>query len=208
MEAGEAMIPAKLTSEKARRFAALNLVFADLEFAFNCLKSAHALGMPDQDNLQATALIFAGVISYGRCFKGGVREEKLDAKDLATKVSSFDLEIHDYLIALRDKHVAHSVNDFEECQAVATFVGKPGAALRDGGAVGVIMKRSVGITVALLERAVAHVERMKAYIDGEVDRVRLEVYAEFKEANARGEKWEMAPIYHASNRADIAKRRG
>lgn len=52
-------------------------------------------------------------VKYGRCFKGGVRN-KLAEEILATsKLSPDELDIHQRVIEVRDKHIAHSVNDFE-----------------------------------------------------------------------------------------------
>ena len=163
--------------------------------------------MPDSTNLQTTALIFSGVVSYARCFKSGVRKVRLDPSQLAATGVAFDLEIHDYLIALRDKHVAHSVNDFEECEAVAVVVGGPNSGWRDGSGVGVIMKRSVGISALLLKQAIEHVINLQKIVTDKVESLRFEVYVEFKDAFEKDKKWECAPLLHFSGRRDIAKRR-
>jgi len=58
------------------------------------------------------ALSAAAVIRYGRCFKQGVRQRLLE-KHLNAAPSELG-HTHRYVIELRDKHVAHSVNPFEE----------------------------------------------------------------------------------------------
>jgi hypothetical protein len=58
IEAGESIIPAKLTSDAARRFAAMHLILEDLEFAEECLRAADNLGLPDDSNLYSKALSF------------------------------------------------------------------------------------------------------------------------------------------------------
>ncbi len=63
-------------------------------------------------------LVAAAVVRYFRCFAGGPRLGLLrdDLKHLDGK----DLAAHDYLKALRDKFVAHSVNPFEETFVTVT----------------------------------------------------------------------------------------
>ena len=50
-------------------------------------------------------------IKYGRCFKGGIRDET--SKEILENLSPEDLELHQFAIDIRDKYIAHSVNDFE-----------------------------------------------------------------------------------------------
>lgn len=207
IEAGEMMAPARLSSPKARSFAALNLILEDLTFAHDCLKQAHEIGLPDSSNLQSKALIFSGVVSYARCFKSGVREVRLDSTELTKNGVHFDLTIHDYVVALRDKHVAHSVNEFERCEAVAIMVGMPQKGWRDGSGVGVIMQHSVGMSRDLLWRVIQHVEKLKSHISAEIEKERMEVYREFQESYAKEKKWEAAPILTIADRRNVAKRR-
>ncbi len=207
IEAGEMIAPAKLASEAAQVFAALHLVLGDLSFAVDCLAKADEAGIPDDKNLQSKALIFSGVVGYARCFKTGVRSVKLDPVALNNKGVSFDEHIHEYLISLRDKHVAHSVNDFEDCQAVAVMIGTPAAGWRDGSGVGVVIKQTVGISRALLRRAIAHIEVLKRFVESEISAQRLVVYSEFREYLAKGGKLEMAPIVKLSDRASVSQRR-
>jgi hypothetical protein len=97
IESGEHIVPAKLNGERARKFAALYLVIDDLAFALDCLVEADKLGIPDADNLHSKALIFSGVVGYNRCFKSGVREVRLEPKELEATGVTFDHEIHRYL---------------------------------------------------------------------------------------------------------------
>ena len=93
----------------------------DLAFAEECLRAADEVGIPDNSKLHSKALIFSGVVGYARCFKTGVRALTLDPGDLTARGAPFDYDSHRYVIALRDKHVAHSVNDFEQCDAIAVM---------------------------------------------------------------------------------------
>jgi hypothetical protein len=207
IEAGEQIASAKLTTEPARQFAALHLVMADLEFALECLIEADKLGFPDASNPQSRALIFSGVVAYARCFKEGVREIRLRPEDLDAVSAGFDREIHDYLIVLRDKHVAHSVNDFEYCEAVATVIGHIERSWRVGGGVGVIMKKMIGISGALVKRAIKHIGAVKGALSVDIELRRRVLYDEFDAAFAKDGKWEMAPLARISDRDGISKRR-
>lgn len=74
----------------------------------------------------------AAVISYGRAFNGGVRHgarvsiEKLDEKDI---------KLHTYFLDLRNKHVAHAVNGYEDTTVIAFLTNSaflPRAVTRTG----------------------------------------------------------------------------
>ncbi len=112
VEAGEIIAPAILRGNLAREFADLHMVANDLSFALECLKEANKIGLPDSDNLLSKALIFSAVVAYARPFKTGVRELKMDIT-YYSGIPTFKADVHEYLIAMRDKHVAHSVNEFE-----------------------------------------------------------------------------------------------
>lgn len=58
------------------------------------------------------ALSTAASISYARCFASGVRQS-LDSNLLNTADIEFKA-LHDFVVNLRNKHIAHSVNPLEE----------------------------------------------------------------------------------------------
>ena len=207
IEAGELIAPVKLSTAKAESFAAMHLILGDLMFALDCLAQADQIGMPDATNIQSKGLVFSAVVAYARPFKSGVRQIRLSPEQLVEKNVSFDSDIHDYLIALRDKHVAHSVNDCEYCEAIAVLVGKPELGWRDGSGVGVIIKQSVGLTRKLLKRTMVHIENLKIAISGEIEALRLEVYEEFKADFAQDSNREMVPLVKLSDRSKVSERR-
>lgn len=207
IEAGEAMAPAKLTSQAARIFAALHLILGDLAFAEECLKAANEIGIPDDKNLHSKALTFSGVVGYARCFKSGVRSLTLSPDDLHGRGAPFDDEIHAYLIALRDKHVAHSVNDFEQCESVAIVIGRPGVKWRDGSAIGIVKKQSIGISKVIVQRAVYHINALRSFLEAELPAQRVALHADFLTSFQETGKWEMAPIMKLSDRSKVAERR-
>lgn len=207
IEAGEFIAPARLSSPQAQSFAAMHLIHRDLTFARDCLAQADQIGIPDATNIQSKALVFSAVVAYARPFKSGVRLIRLSPEQMVEKGVLFDTEIHDYLIALRDKHVAHSVNDYEDCEAIAVVVGKPEAGWRDGSGVGVIVMQSVGLTRNLLRCAMAHIEGLKNAIIADIEAQRIPVYDEFKTVFAKDGKWEIAPLVKLSDRSKVSQRR-
>jgi len=201
---GEVLVPAKLTSESARKFADLHLILGDIHFAINCLKEAKKSGIPNDSDLQSKALIFSGIVTYGRCFKTGVRSIDLNA---LIQRDTFDKHIHKYLIALRDKHITHSVNDFEDCEAVATMIGTPKSGWRYGSGIGVVKKQTIGISKELLQKAIGHIKMIEKHIKDQISELRKLIDTEFQEHLASGGKWEFSPILKISNRTNISKRR-
>lgn len=96
----------------ARHLADLSLLMADLGYVAACCDRLIARGDSD-DGVVQRALWFSAVVAYARCFGTGVRH------GLATEVlDELDLEgareFHQTLMDFRNKHVAHSVNAFEE----------------------------------------------------------------------------------------------
>jgi hypothetical protein len=58
----------------------------------------------------------AAVISYGRAFNGGVRH---GARVSIEKLDEEDSKLHTYFLDLRNKHVAHAVNGYEDTTVIA-----------------------------------------------------------------------------------------
>jgi len=71
--------------------------------------------------LTTECLVTTAFTKYGRCFKGGVR--KGVEKELLKSLTSEDLEVHELVINIRDKHVSHSVNSFETPQVCVWLRG-------------------------------------------------------------------------------------
>src|SRR5258708_811405 len=67
-------------------------------------------------------------IKYGRCFKGGVQTAFVVPASWITELAPDLRSEHSFAISVRDKHVAHSVNDFEQNIPVAVLRRK-----KDGG---------------------------------------------------------------------------
>jgi hypothetical protein len=87
-----------------------------------CQRLVDAFDVDSPDLHLLDALATACVVRYCRCFEGGVRT-KLDP-DSVRAVDPRFAEFHDYLFALRQKHLSHSVNEFE-ANCVAVSVAEP-----------------------------------------------------------------------------------
>jgi hypothetical protein len=204
--AGEAIAPARITSAAGRQFAAMQLILTDLSFALECLTAADKIGVPDQSDLNSKSLIFAAVVAYARPFKTGVREIKLDC-EMFVGAAGFDAECHKFLIALRDRHVAHSVNEFERCEAVAIVVGTPETGWRDGGCIGTIGMQVIGLTRSRVRLAISHITAMIGLLSDKIDKRRIELYQEFSAKFAADGKWEMAPMHRPIDLENVTKPR-
>lgn len=205
INAGEMIVPAKLSGDLAREFAELHMIGADFSFALDCLKEADKLGLPDSENLHSKALIFSAVVAYARPFKTSVRSLRMDAGYFSS-LSSFSSETHDYLIAVRDKHIAHSVNDFERSDATGVMVGTPQTEWRPAG-VGVTVMQTIGLSRRIVEQAIAQITDMLQVVTDHIDRIRPELFQIFCAEYAREGKWEMAPIVRFPDRGNVQKRR-
>ena len=99
---------------EARRLASLAGIATDLQAVVEYCRRLESLwlNLRTLDFSLSEALSTAAVVRYGRCFKSGVRERlPEDALDVAPAALR---DTHKFVIELRDKHVAHSVNPFEE----------------------------------------------------------------------------------------------
>jgi hypothetical protein len=132
----------------------------------------------------------------------GVRAIKLTPETFSSEDVTFNAEIHEYLISLRNKHISHSVNEFESCEA-----GTPGLGWRDGGAIGVAETQSIGLSRAMVRHAIAHITGAVNFLSTTIEKQRAELYNEFKTQFAKDGKWEMAPLARVPDRSNISKRR-
>lgn len=204
---GEYIVPIALESEFSKEFAALFALAEDLKFAKEVFMEAEKSGRPNYNNIVVRSLIFSGVIAYGRCFGGGVREVRLRADDLTTEMQHFNVDAHRYLINVRDKHVAHSVNAFEIYAPVGILVGKFESELRDGFGVGVITNRAIGLSRRILLEAIDHVSALENFLDSRIDKEKNAIHAEFINKQKNGTQLKIEPLSKVLDRSAVGKRR-
>lgn len=105
--------PVKISGPKTYRLADMYGVQQDLEWLIDLCSRITQHNSRRFDSNEREALEHAALIRYGRCFKGGARTAFiLDAQWIA-KLPQELQDAHRAFEALRDKHVAHSVNDWE-----------------------------------------------------------------------------------------------
>ena len=98
--------------EEARKLADLASIYQDLSYVVDALERLKVLLDEDSDDhVLIQSYWTAALISYVRCFSTGKRlglsESIFDSWDGAA-------EVHQFYRNLRDKHIAHSVNPFEQ----------------------------------------------------------------------------------------------
>ncbi|MDZ4073313.1 MAG: hypothetical protein U1E04_01035 [Hylemonella sp.] len=106
---------------EASLLADLNGIVGDLQKAreYAEMMVQAQLGGPSHNMLLVEPLCIAMTVTYARVFSSGVRHS-LQETDLHG-LSETQRETHQFLRDFRDKHVAHSVNEFEENSARACY---------------------------------------------------------------------------------------
>lgn len=102
----------RLPVPEARRLASLESIRHDLNGVIEYCDRLEQLKSQGSDFTLWEALCAAMVVRYARCFSPGARDWL--AHDLLDGASAAQRDLHTYVIAVRSKHVAHSVNGFEE----------------------------------------------------------------------------------------------
>ena len=210
IEVGTLIVPIALAaSVETVEHAALHLAVDDLGLALTSFVEAAKLGLPDSDNALSKALIHAAIMSYARSFAGGVRGFRLDVAFFSTTWEAADVELHDYLYNLRDKHVAHSVNDFERATTVGVIVSDRSFRLLDTNpsGIGVTKLSMVGLPMSKLKLCPQHIEQMIRRIEQRIAQLAEEIHVRMRAELTVGEVVKPAPLMTMPNRAQIAERR-
>jgi hypothetical protein len=118
----------------------------------------------DADPLLGRALFNAALIAYARCWATGVRVELPDA--LLDELPGDGRGFHDYLIRLRGKHIAHSVNPFEDV-AIGLIIVPGDREEPTAIAVGHLLAKLVGFPAEALQ----HFEILAAFLLEEVGKL-------------------------------------
>lgn len=133
-----------LTGPKARRLGDMAGIHLDLRWtAGACAQLIRRVQSQRPDLTGNNALHDAAIIRYGRCFKKG-RRNAFQIPEEWVKVLPANLErTHHLVMDLRDKHVAHAVNDWEVNVPVAQVSTIRGTGISTVRAVGVRQMRVV-----------------------------------------------------------------
>jgi hypothetical protein len=117
---------AKVDFDEAQQLADYAGISQDLTFVLEVLSRLHDLLERDGDEADAVmvrAYWTAALIAYSSCFGSGKR---LGLSESIYEDTDGGVEVHRHYRALRDKHVAHSVNPFEQVE-VGVVLSAPGA---------------------------------------------------------------------------------
>ena len=101
--------------EEAQKLADLGAILQDLKFTMaTCLKLENRINEQSDDSLLIESLWTAALIRYARCFATGKRYG-LD-ETIFEGLEGEPIKTHKFYIDLRSKHIAHSVNPFEQME--------------------------------------------------------------------------------------------
>lgn len=106
----------------------------------------------------------AAVVSYGRAFNGGVRH---GAKVSTEQFDESEIEAHDYFLNLRNKHIAHAVNGYEDTTIIAYLTNSsfmPRAVTRTGRVHHDMIEDPVNLPLKLRALCVKLVEELNLQI--------------------------------------------
>lgn len=98
--------------EEARQLADIFLILTDIKHVKLALERLIKLQEEKSDDATlAAALFISALVTYARCFASGKRCGL--TPDIFKSIENGN-EAHEYFINLRNKHIAHSVNPFEQ----------------------------------------------------------------------------------------------
>ncbi len=104
----------RFESDEAKKLAELVSIRQDLTFVMEATKHLSKLMRENsEDHIQIRCLWSAALVAYIRCFTSGTRFGL--NKDIFSTTDGGETT-HQYFKDIRDKHIAHSVNPFEEVQ--------------------------------------------------------------------------------------------
>jgi hypothetical protein len=223
IEKGEIICPIVLESDDAKEYADCAAITGDLTYARFCFSRARNLGaeipaaVEDKTEDERTeirrkkqvyrAFVNAGLMSYARAFDMGRRRIKL-RPDEFSHWSDQTRKLHDHLYALRQKHVAHSVNEYEYCEPIGMIVLNS-AGQRKAGllGLGIVSLIAVGMPDGALKAAIEMIDDLRTRMGERMNAVGRRVRDSLKQHLDNGGSWQMAPIAHIPDPQNAGKPR-
>ena len=106
---------AKVDFPDAQKLADLAATIQDLRAIMQtCSRLKGLLDENSKDSILIESLWVSALIKYARCFASGKRFGL--SKDIYQKLQGEPIKAHQFYIDLRNKHIAHSVNPFEQME--------------------------------------------------------------------------------------------
>jgi len=118
---------AEANSFEAKKLADLAAIIQDFRTIMQtCLRLKNLLDENSNDHILVESLWVSALIKYARCFATGKRFGL--SKDIYQNLQGEPLKAHQFYIDLRNKHIAHSVNPFEQMEVgfILSPVNEPG----------------------------------------------------------------------------------
>jgi hypothetical protein len=165
--------PREVQLKEAERLADLSGALYDLESALGfCRLLARLEVKAPDDFVSADALTTAILVRYARCFTTGVRAKL--STDVVDSLSERKRAVHDFVLLVRDKYVAHSVNSLEENVVTVHVVEPPDD--RRVGTVGYLGGRFVSLSKEIATEIAELCETLMKYVDQQIkdERARLQ----------------------------------
>jgi hypothetical protein len=186
-----------LTADEASTYRELRILRSDLDFAIAVLSNLvetlnaaeFATNVRDLDRDDQRARWNAALVAYARAFLGGVGER------LRSEIFDVDAaDLHAYFMALRNRHVAHSVSEYEEVHVMIALSGDD-PTIVDGLLDAMSTEQSPGRTRAARLLELAHIAREHVQGRLEAERQRLLECARANVADlARRERLTSVPV--------------
>ena len=99
-------------------------------------------------------------------------------------------------------------NDCERCDTVGIVVLSPeGERLKGVSGLGVTLLSSIGLTMAKLRQADAHIQSITKFIGERIIELRAELHHELRASLDAGAAWKMAPVARFPDATKVSERR-
>ena len=113
-----------ISTPKAKRYAGLRLILKDLNLVKSAISELQDLKNKESSNISKRALSFYAVVTYAKCYTeaNGGRGVQLNSSDTLKSCTSDLKLLHEKLMAIRNKYVAHAgFSGYEQNPVVASL---------------------------------------------------------------------------------------
>lgn len=108
------------SSPIGKQFSGYVLILKDLDFAINCLENLRQNKVTDSQI--RTAILFAGLFTYMKCFTSGSERGTHLHKDIFKRQSKKNKKLHKKIDEFRNKYLAHASTQTYETSNIALFL--------------------------------------------------------------------------------------
>lgn len=154
-----------LEIEEARYLANLVGIEYDLRTTIEWCNQFYKLASDQSMFMAIEPMITAILVRFMRAFGGGKRFP--DTQHILLVLSKEEKEQYDFFKNIRDKHIAHSANEFEHNQVKAYYV--EGAADKGVDSIGLGCDRVIGLSSTEIDNIIEICETLMAKVKSEID---------------------------------------